>query len=173
MREYRKRDLAERFWEKVDKTSPDGCWPWTAAASALHGYGRFSHDTARGPRRRSFVRNAHTVAWELDRGRKLPPGKVVRHQCDNPICCNPKHLLLGTHAQNVRDKIRRGRFRPELTRRVVGEEHGRARLTEIDVIAMRAARARGMSVRALADVYGVHEMTASHAIRRITWKHVE
>ncbi len=50
---------------------------------------------------------------------------------------------------------------------------GRAKLTEIDVIAMREARAKGMSTAELARIYGVHEMTASHAIRGLTWKHVE
>lgn len=156
---------AERFWSKVARREPDACWPWTAAVSAHHGYGRFGEGTG--------VRNAHTVAWELDRGRKLPRGKVVRHRCDNRVCCNPRHLLMGTQGANVRDAVRRGRMPPPEKTRHVGEDHGRAKLTDIDVIAIRAARSQGMTLRELAEVYDVHPETVGRAARGVNWKHVE
>jgi hypothetical protein len=78
-----------------------GCWLWTAG-KAHYGYGRFRW---RGPQRR-----AHRVAYELFVG-EIPDGLFVCHHCDNPPCFNPKHLYLGTQAENMRDAKKRGRMR--------------------------------------------------------------
>lgn len=94
----RRRPLAERFWEKVDRREVDECWPWTGGTFA-DGYGAISVDGK--PQR------APRVSVMLD-GRK-PGRKHVRHKCDNPICVNPGHLLLGTAADNAKDKVERNR----------------------------------------------------------------
>lgn len=166
MRKYARRTVAERFWEKVVIGAAGDCWEWKGARCREGLYGRFSFRTSRP----SSTRNAHTVAWELARKKALPEGKVVRHRCDNPACCNPKHLLLGTQKQNIADMMRRGRRGERTPKR--GEEHGRARLKANDVIAMREAHAKGATVVSLARAYGVHEMTASCAIHRRTWRHL-
>lgn len=99
--------LAERFWSKVDRRGADECWSWTAS-TFRHGYGKFQlgrddeHPDGR-------VAYAPRVAWELANGRAIPDGKVVRHHCDNPPCCNPAHLAVGTQAENTSDMVRRGR----------------------------------------------------------------
>lgn len=54
-------------------------------------------------------RRAHVVAWELANERPCPKGLVIRHSCDNRLCVNPNHLSLGTQADNMRDKVERGR----------------------------------------------------------------
>lgn len=86
---------ADRFWARVQRG--DGCWLWTGARNEF-GYGRVSI--------RSRVYKAHRVAWYLARG-PVPDGIDVLHSCDNPPCCNPAHLHLGTHRQNMREMVAR------------------------------------------------------------------
>lgn len=96
--EKRPRHTPETFWYKVRKT--DTCWLWDSYCDE-QGYGKLSyqnHDTY-----------AHRVAFEITYG-PIPQGMVVRHTCDNPTCCNPQHLLLGTPADNVRDAMNRDRL---------------------------------------------------------------
>lgn len=89
----------ERFWAKVDRRGPDDCWEWTAGCNRK-GYGKFSLDGA--------TRQSHRISWELANG-QIPEGLCVLHRCDNPPCCNPAHLFLGTHADNHADRSLKGR----------------------------------------------------------------
>ena len=90
----------KRFWSKVDRAGD--CWIWTGELNN-HGYGRFA--TWTGGRRVRYL--AHRLAFELTQG---PLGALVaRHTCDNPPCCNPEHLEVGTQADNLRDAVSRGR----------------------------------------------------------------
>lgn len=87
----------ERFWPKVDRSAgPDECWPWTAFVNQ-DGYGTFSIE--------GRSKGAHRVSFFLTRGH-WP--QVARHTCDNSGCCNPGHILDGTYADNMRDKMERG-----------------------------------------------------------------
>lgn len=100
------RALAERFWEKVDQSwDGNSCWPWLASyfpASKGGGpYGRFVRS-----RLNSVL--AHRTAYELSKG-QIAEGLIVRHTCDNPSCCNPAHLILGTHKDNAADREARKR----------------------------------------------------------------
>src|SRR3954466_10437982 len=98
---------AERFEARVDRSGgPDACHPWKMKPIKRGGYGHFYDDDGR-------QRRAHVIAWELEHGRPVPPGKVVRHKCDTPLCCNAKRCLrLGTQADNMRDMNERGRANP-------------------------------------------------------------
>lgn len=96
----------ERFWSFVDKSGgPDACWPWQGAK--LKGYGQFRRDGNR--------RVAHRLAYEYSNGPIVghrphtDDELVVMHACDNPPCCNPAHLSLGTDLTNIRDMIAKGR----------------------------------------------------------------
>jgi len=94
--------LLERFWSKVSIKGDDECWPWTAAPRRKdEGYGAFWLNRRHQPSNR--------VAWMLTHG-KIEEGLVVCHKCDNPPCCNPSHLFLGTPLDNDRDR------KPENTR---------------------------------------------------------
>ena len=91
-------------------------------------------------------------------------GIVIRHTCDNPACVNPLHLVPGTHQDNVADRVARGRT-------AHGENHVRAKLTEEDVRAIRAAVREDGKV--LAARYGVNEQCISKIRNRRTWRHVK
>lgn len=144
----------------VDRSGgPDACWPWTARRDD-DGYGVFHHK-----RRRT---RAHRVAWELANGRSIPAGLVIRHLCPSggkPWCCNPAHLAVGTVLDNHEDRARDGNV-------PTGVTHGRARLTDDQVIAIRTRRANGEVVRALAREFGVGSTTAEHIVSRRTWRHL-
>ena len=149
-------DLAVRLRAYAPMGAPNECWNWTRGTNK--GYGVISVPGGR-------KRQAHVVAWELYCGQKLPEGKVVRHTCDNPLCTNPAHLLLGTHAENVADKVNRGR-------QAKGESHGLTTLTEVKVRQIRALYAAGQSQKHLAAAYNTTQPTVSNIVNRKTWKYV-
>lgn len=95
-----------RFWEKVDMAAPERCWNWYAAACPL-GYGRFG--IRRNPK--TTILLSHRVAYVLAFG-MIPDELDVLHDCDNPSCCNPEHLWLGTAAINLADMRLKGRGSP-------------------------------------------------------------
>lgn len=91
--------MADRFWSKVQKT--DGCWEWQGG-HFTHGYGRAWDGE------RQVL--AHRLAFVLASG-AIPDGMHVLHKCDVPLCVNPEHLFLGTHADNMADCGEKGRRR--------------------------------------------------------------
>lgn len=117
MRQYRHGDTSTtavivgdeeaRFWSKVDKRGPDECWPWLESSRDDSGYGIFY--TSDGLRTR-----AHRWLLGHLRGKPLTREEVGLedgcHHCDNPPCCNPKHLYVGTRKQNVGDAVERSRL---------------------------------------------------------------
>lgn len=92
-----KRVLTERFWSHVSIGLPDECWEWQA--SKKHGYGKTAID--------NHSVSAHRLAYELTHG-AIPNGLLICHKCNNPPCCNPKHLYAGTYADNLQDSIKAG-----------------------------------------------------------------
>ncbi len=142
-----------RFWLRVEKA--DGCWRW--AGPLYKGYGRLWHNGA--------TIRAHRASWIVHFG-EIPDGVLVCHHCDNPSCVNPAHLYLGTHRENMDDKIRRNRC-ARLDRK--GEKAGRARLTSESVLAIRADRRKHNQIAA---AYRVHPTTICDIKRRKSWKHI-
>lgn len=150
---------AERFWTKVAKGQADECWEWQGAKHPF-GYG----DIRWGGR----TERAHRVAWLLTHG-PVPEGQCVCHTCDNPPCCNPAHLFVGSKADNLRDMREKGRdSKPPL---LAGERSRTAKLTADDVENIRSNRTN-LTGTALADLFGVRPAAISDILRRKTWKHV-
>ena len=131
--------IAERFWPKVDRRGPGECWPWLALAR--NGYGKFRYG--------SRCLGAHRVAYELTHG-PIPPGLDCLHHCDNPLCCNPAHLFLGTDIENQTDCRRKGRMP---SRKGIRQPH-RVRLSPNDRAAIRWMRRQGIGVTVLCKLYG-------------------
>lgn len=98
-------DRLARFYAKVNRSS-EGCWPWMGTRMP-RGYGLFNGGRFDGRQR---TRYAHRLMWELANGRRIRTGEVVRHTCDNPPCCNPSHLIIGTQAENVNDAAEQGKY---------------------------------------------------------------
>jgi hypothetical protein len=90
---------------------------------------------------------AHRITYSLYKG-MVNTGLVVRHSCDNPPCVNPKHLLLGTHADNMLDKVLRGRA-PK------GDSHSRSIITEQETEEIKQLISQGVFQRIIAAQYGV------------------
>lgn len=176
------RDLrsAARFWSRVDVRGSDECWPWMG--TRVDGYGQATFGGRRQP--------AHRVAWELTCG-AIRDGLWALHHCDNRPCCNPSHLFLGTNADNVADKMAKGReargerlaaaIRPSIQRGDAhysrrhpeamkhGEDVSSARLTWGQVAEARSLRACGLTQRAIAAKFGVARSTISYVVRGITY----
>ena len=94
--------IYERFNQKFIPEPNTGCWLWIARLNN-RGYGVIGRG-----RRGDGTTAAHRVSWELFCG-LIPNGMHVLHKCDNPPCVNPQHLFLGTHGDNMRDAVRKGR----------------------------------------------------------------
>lgn len=152
-----------RFWKHVDRRGPDECWEWQGrcdppTGKTTKGYGYFA----------GFGRmkvGAHVFAYELERG-EVGRGRVVMHTCDNPPCCNPAHLVIGTPADNMRDRLAKGHY-PR------GMAHHNSKLTEEAVKAIRSRYAMGEKQVALAAEFGVGQQTISRVVNGRDWDHVE
>lgn len=158
-RDYFQGTVEERLAHYTVRGEPDECWLWTGTHDG-HGYGLI-YDS-----RIKLNRYAHAIAWELDRGQSIPDGQIVRHRCDTPLCVNPRHLLTGTHADNVNDKVSR-------ERQSRGDEHGISKLTETDVEEIRRRYATGSwSQRRLAAEYGITQPNVHLIVTRKGWTHI-
>lgn len=159
----RNSSLHDRLWAKIDRGEPDACWLWIAG-NRVKGYG---YITCGGDSRNGKIR-AHRAVW-ADVNGPIPDGMVVRHKCDNPGCCNPEHLILGTHADNVHDRCARGR-----SRHLVGEANAASVLTEDQVRLIRSADlSKWGSQTALARQLGVSQPNVNAVLANKTWRHIQ
>jgi hypothetical protein len=149
--------LLYRLADKVE-VSDDGCWIWTGFRNA-DGYGSASNGHSR-------TENVHRIIYRMCVG-PTRPGDEVCHTCDNPPCVNPKHLFIGTHADNMRDAARKGRIK---SRDSSGEKNPSAKLDTLKVKAIRERHASGERSIVLATEFGVSQATICRILRGATWR---
>lgn len=101
-----------RFWSRVNIGDPKDCWEWTGHI-ATTGYGCVDFQVTK---KKHLTLKAHRVAYFLA-NHSDPGNLLVRHQCHQKRCCNPAHLLLGTHQENADDNVRDGLLRQRLPRK--------------------------------------------------------
>lgn len=89
--------IKEHFLSKIEPEPNSGCWLWTGYCQR---YGFFKWNGKQ--------THAHRVSYEIHCG-KIPTGMEVCHKCDVPSCVNPDHLFLGSHDDNMKDMVRKGR----------------------------------------------------------------
>jgi hypothetical protein len=151
--------LEKRFWDKVDKSKGiEACWEWTASRNA-DGYGMIGIG-------KGSSKGAHRVSYLLNNG-IIPDGYKVLHRCDNPSCCNPSHLFLGTQADNVADMVRKKR---NVSHK--GEKASGAKLTREEASAIRRdpASRQGVSKVELAKRYNVRIQTIYNVLNDKTYQ---
>jgi len=149
--------IAARLWPKIAKAGPDDCWLWQAYKNA-HGYGVLGKNNG--------TLLAHRVVYE-DAVGPIPAGLHVLHRCDNPPCCNPAHLWLGTHADNMADMREKGRW--SLHHSCEGERNRAAKLTPEQVLEIRAAPGRHDRI---AWRYGITASNVSVIKLRKSWAYL-
>lgn len=146
--------IVDRFWSKVDKT--DRCWNWTAFKDR-DGYGFIGVN--------GVPKRVHRVVLGFE-GSDIPSGMIVCHHCDNPGCVNPDHLFIGAVADNVADKMAKGRA---IGTPMPGEKNGFAKLTDSQA---RVIKSDKRTCRAVAKDYNVGKSTINNIQSGKTWRHV-
>ena len=142
----------DAFWSRVALANKDDCWNW-AGARTDRGYGVYA------PLPGVLLR-AHRVAYALHNG-GIDDSMFVCHHCDNPSCCNPHHLFLGTPKDNVDDMIKKGR--KVVT---VGEANAMSKLTSDQV---RSIFQDLRTNREVAAEYGISPSLVSMIRHRKIW----
>jgi hypothetical protein len=134
--------IATRFADKIKFAAKDDCWEWQAGKRP-NGYGQFRVE------HRNLL--PHRVSWQAFNG-PIPDGMCVLHKCDNPGCVNPNHLFLGTHQDNTRDMMRKGR--------------GNVGLYDGEIWLLRKLRKNGVSPEAIGKMFNITRWTVWNYCRK-------
>ena len=159
-----KRTFEDRFWKRTDQSNgPDSCWPWTGfKAREVGGYGILYSGK---------IVFAHRVAWTLKNG-AIPKGLCICHHCDNPPCCNPKHLFMGTRKENNQDCAKKGRHSTSMIGKF-GESACNVKLTERQAKDVIRRRKKGELYSRMAKHFGVDQSTLQHIATGRSWPHLK
>lgn len=146
-------DPVPRFWSKVERKGENDCWNLASQARrypSVWCYGKSIE--------------AHRFSYELHYGPILP-GLVVMHTCDNTHCVNPRHLKLGSHADNQFDKVRK-------QRQARGERQGHSKLNAGQIIEIRRQFDSGVLTRTIARQFSITQNYVYAVGLRRCWKHI-
>lgn len=145
-----KKNTVEDFYKRY-KIMDNGCWEWQYGLT--DGYGRFTFNNK--------IYLAHRYSYELHIG-PIPNGLYVCHHCDNRKCVNPNHLFLGTHDDNMKDKLSKNRS-------AKGINHGLSKLTNAQVLEIRNSNESQIN---LAKKYNVTKTAICLIKNRKRWDHI-
>lgn len=157
-----------RVWPRLKQNGE--CMEWCRASNPA-GYGQIRA----GGKLFILPRLAYEVAKSLP---SLPTEQFVCHKCDNPKCCNPEHLFLGTHTDNIRDMINKGRGNGQFVKGVAvyvsrGEQASNAKLTEEQVLLARKIHTEfGIGYKRLAVHFGISWTGMQAILKRRSWTHI-
>ena len=147
--------IEQRFWDKVPMREDGKCWLWHGAKD-IKGYGVL--------RIGDMLIKAHRYAYQYVNG-NISECEFVCHTCDNPSCVNPSHLWVGTHYDNMDDKIAKGRqHKPS------GDTNPNAKMTDDKILIVRDMINSGATCQSVADHFGVSRSCINHIKNNHTWK---
>jgi hypothetical protein len=152
------KNTEENFWGQTQERA-SGCVEWVGKTEK-GGYGRVSWHGSK--------KLAHRVAAYLSgKLEDLDSTQCVLHRCDNPPCCNPQHLFIGTKKENTLDAVAKGRQATPDNR---GERSGNAKLSNAQAEEIRRIYSGGgISQQKLGVRYGVGQMSVSKIVRGIAY----
>lgn len=134
--------------KRIERCTESGCWIWIRKANTgKNQYGTFTY-------KRKLIL-AHRAAWIIYRG-EIPNGLFVLHSCDVSYCCNPNHLFLGTHQENMLDMHKKGRRKSKITREIA-----------------KAIRNSPLKTKDIAKQFGVGNSTVLRIKNKKSWKDIE
>lgn len=148
--------MIDNFWRRV--VSIGKCWVWQGSVNR-YGYGIYRHELV------------HRFAYRL---LVAPPdGFVIRHACDNPICCRPDHLIAGTQKENMADKVARGRARGGVRPGQYGELNNSAKVSTEQAQFALDLYAAGYRQVDIARLAGLTLSNTHNIVHRQTWTHLK
>lgn len=145
-------DLIDKLFDRLVVTDSD-CWEFVGGRTGA-GYGALWIGDGK-------CKGTHVISYELHKG-PVPVGMKVCHTCDNPPCCNPKHLFLGTTQDNKNDEIAKDRH-------VYGERVGNHKLTEDDVRAIRVLLEEGFTLSYIGERFNVTKQAIYRIKHGLSW----
>ena len=151
-------DTRDRLLGRLNKLD-NGCWEYNGCCHIHNGYGTL--------RVNGKQYKAHRLMWEITNG-PIPNDLRVLHTCDNPPCCNPEHLFLGTQQDNVADMIAKGRSNYSMQ----GNKNGRSVVQVEDIPIIRKLCDDGFKHTEIAELYGVQSSAISKIATGKTWSHI-
>jgi hypothetical protein len=146
---YPHKSIEEHFWSKVNITDFFECWDWLGYRNNL-GYGRLSF--------KGRMTLAHRLSYTLSVG-NIPDGLLCLHRCNNPACCNPAHLYIGTDQDNTNDKVKAHRQY--------------AKLSEKQVVEIIRLLKTGATQRDIADRFSTSRANIATINTGLTWKYIQ
>lgn len=156
----KKKPLKDRLYAKVKVNDKNGCWEMKPYKG--HRYPNLQVN--------NMSIRANRLSWEIYNNKKIPSGYCCLHLCDNTTCINPKHLIIGTHKENMQDMIKKGRDKKDGPK---GERCAQHKLKKEQVIEIKKMlKGKKVNMSEIARKYNVNNVTIFNIRHGHTWKNI-
>jgi hypothetical protein len=163
---FTRRPYEERFWERVKRGADNECWLWTGKAVTKGGfYGRMSYIGG-------VKKQSHHLAWIFTHG-EIPKDVWVLHDCGVSLCCNPKHLKLGTPKENAQDRFRHAMERGEWSPKYKPPRVRFAVPLEVAEKIVKWIRVDGMTIKRVVAEHGIKRGTINSVLYKAKWQYLQ